>query len=139
MNKFNFGVCCLILIFLSLSCSMMKDSKTAEPAVEKFHSQFNAKDFAGIYDEAGDQIKGAATEKQLTDLLDAVYRKLGTYQKSTALSWHVNSGPMTSIVTLSYDTEFSDGKATEQFVISVSGEKVRLEGYNINSSDLITK
>jgi hypothetical protein len=139
MNKFTFGLCFLILIFLSLSCSMMKDSKVAEPAVEKFHEQFNAKDFAGIYNESGDQMKGAATEKQLTDLLDAVYRKLGPYQKSQALSWHVNSGPITSLVTLSYDTEFSDGKATEQFVISVSGEKVKLEGYNINSTDLITK
>ena len=139
MNKLNFGLCCAVLFFLSLSCSMMKDSKSAEPAVEKFHTQFNAKEFAEIYRDSGDLMKGATTEKELTDLFDAVYRKLGTYKSSKSLSWHVNTGPMTSIVTLVYDTEFSDGKGKEQFVISVSGDTVKLEGYNINSSDLITK
>lgn len=118
---------------------MMKDSKIAEPAVENFHNQFNAKAFADIYGQAGDEMKAAATEKQLTDLLDAVYRKLGTYKSSKEQSFHVNTGPLSSVVTLVYETEFSDGKATEQFVFSVRGETAKLEGYNINSPDLITK
>ena len=139
MNKFNLGICCFVQLLLCLSCSMMKDSKAAEPAVEKFHAQFNDKAFTTIYNESGDQMKGAATEKQLTDLLDAVYRKLGTYKSSKVVNWHVNSGPMTSIVTLVYETEFSGGKGTEQFVISVKGDTSKLEGYNINSADLITK
>jgi hypothetical protein len=139
MNKFNLCVYTLLLLFLTISCSMMKDSKAAEPAVEKFHNQFNAKEFSAIYNQAGDQMKVSATEKQLTDLLDAVYRKLGPYKSSKAVSWHVNAGPLTSMVTLVYDTEFSEGKGTEQFVISVSGDTTKLEGYHINSADLITK
>jgi signal-transduction protein with cAMP-binding, CBS, and nucleotidyltransferase domain len=139
MNKFNLCVYTLLLLFLTISCSMMKDSKAAEPAVEKFHNQFNAKEFSAIYNQAGDQMKVSATEKQLTDLLDAVYRKLGPYKSSKAVSWRVNAGPLTSMVTLVYDTEFSEGKGTEQFVISVSGDTTKLEGYHINSADLITK
>src|SRR5436190_17810237 len=139
MNKLNLFICGIILLFLSLSCSMYKDSKAAEPAVEKFHTQFNAKQFSEIYNDAGEQFKGATTEKQMVDLLDAVYRKLGTCQKSTATNWHVNSGPLTSLVTLTYETEFSDAKGTEEFVVSVSGATVKLEGYHINSADLITK
>ena len=46
---------------------------------------------------------------------------------------------MSTMVTLSYDTEFSDGKASETFIVSVSGDTAKLEGYNINSADLITK
>ena len=130
---------CVFLLLLGASCSMVKDSKTAEPAVEKFHQQFKAGDFAQIYADAGDQMKAAATEKQLTDLLDAVHRKLGTYQSSNAVSWNVQAGPLTSMVSLVYETQFSDGKATEQFVISVRGDTAKLEGYNINSPDLITK
>jgi hypothetical protein len=118
---------------------MVKDSKAIEPAVEKFHTQFNAKQFAEIYNESGDDMKRAASEKDLTDLLDAVYRKLGTVQKSTISNWNVNTGPLSSTVTSVYETEFSDGKGTEQFVFSVKGETVKLLGYHINSADLIIK
>ncbi len=139
MNKLNLLICVATFLLLTLSCSMMKDSKAAEPAVEKFHAQFNAKEFSAIYNDSGDLMKGAATEKQLTDLLDAVYRKLGSYKSSKSVSWHIDSGPVTSVVTLAYETEFSDGKGNEQFVVSVKGDTVKLEGYNINSPDLITK
>jgi hypothetical protein len=139
MNKINIVICLAILILLTVSCSMMKDSKAAEPAVEKFHEQFNAKEFSAIFNDSGERMKGATTEKELTDLLDAVYRKLGTHVKSKTVSWHVNAGPLTSDVSLVYDSEFSDGRASEQFLISVSGDKVKLEGYNINSTDLILK
>lgn len=139
MNKINPVVCALLFLVLTTACSMMKDSKAAEPAVEKFHTQFNANQFSEIYNESGDTMKKMASEKELTDLLDAVYRKLGTYQKSTSTRWHVDGGPVTSIVNLSYDTEFSDGKAAEQFTFSVSGDTVKLEGYHINSNELITK
>src|SRR5687768_5438505 len=139
MNKINLCICTVLLLFLTISCSMMKDSKAAEPAVEKFHTQFNAKEFSAIYNDAGNQMKGTTTEKELTDFLEAVDRKLGPYKSSKAVRWHVNTGPLSSIVTLDYDTEFSDGKGIEQFVISVSGKTAKLEGYHINSADLITK
>ncbi|MGB7209987.1 MAG: hypothetical protein WBD27_15110 [Pyrinomonadaceae bacterium] len=118
---------------------MMKDSKAAEPAVEKFHSQFNSKEFAAIYTESGEMMKGATDKTKFVEFLEAVHRKLGTHQKSNAAGWHVNSGPLSSHVTLTYNSEFSDGKATEEFLISVSGDKVKLEGYHINSPDLILK
>jgi hypothetical protein len=139
MKTLNLALLCLVVTLLTGSCSMVKDSKTAEPAVEKFHQQFNAGDFAQIYADCGDQMKGVATEKQLTDLLDAVHRKLGTYQNSNEVSWHVDMGPLTNMVTLVYDTQFSEGKGTEHFVISVKGEVAKVEGYNINSTDLIVK
>ena len=99
INRLLFFAC---LFLITSSCSMVKDSKTAEPAVEKFHAQFNVKEFAAIYQDAGQEMKRVATEKELTDLLDGVYRKLGTYQKSEAVSWHVDVGPLTSMVTLAY-------------------------------------
>lgn len=138
-NKINLILCGLLLLSFSIGCSMVKDSKAAEPAVQKFHEQFNAGKFAEIYAESGQMMKDSATEQQLTELFDAVRRKLGTYKSSTAVNWHVNSGPLSSHVTLVYDTEFSEGKGREQFLFSVKGSDVRLEGYHINSNDLITK
>lgn len=139
MNKTNLVICCLILGAIGLSCSMMKDSKAAEPAVEKFHTQFNAKEFKNIYAESGELMKKSTDEKKFVEFLDAIYRKLGTHQKSKASGWHVNSGPLTTHVTLRYESEFSDGKGAEESLISVSGDKVKLEGYFINSPDLILK
>ncbi|MFT3743291.1 MAG: hypothetical protein QM785_03250 [Pyrinomonadaceae bacterium] len=139
MTKIALSIGVVYILLFQTSCSMVKDSRAAEPAVAKFHEQFNQRDFAGIYRDSGEGMKGAASEKELTDFLDAVYRKLGTHQKSSTVSWYVNVGPLSSMVTLVYDTEFSDGKGSEQFVISVRGDTAKLEGYNINSPDLILK
>lgn len=140
MNKINLALCGAVLLALTISCSMMKASKAVGPAVEKFHAQFNEKQFTTIYSESDDQLKKLATEQQLIELLEAVHRKMGTVQKSTAGTWKVNSGPIGSMVTATYTTEFSGGgKGDEQFVFSVNGDDVKLAGYHINSMDLITK
>ena len=43
------------------------------------------------------------------------------------------------MVTLNYDTDFSEGKGTEQFVFHVTGDKALLYSYNVNSPLLITR
>lgn len=139
LNKLFLGICLFCFVIFTLSCSMVKDSKAAEPAVEKFHAQFNEKQFSEIYNDSGSMMKDSTTEKELVEFLSAIHRKLGAYNSSTATNWHDNSGPLTSLVTLTYDTDFSDGKGSEQFLISVKGDMVKLEGYNINSTDLILK
>jgi len=105
---------------------MLKNKDIADPSVEPFHSQFNAKQFSEIYDQADEEFKKSVTKEELTELLTAVHRKLGTVVKSSKTSWHVNSTPFGSTVSLSYDVEFSEGKGTEQFVYSVRGDKASL-------------
>jgi hypothetical protein len=112
----------------------------AEPAVIKFHQQFNEKQFAQIYAESSDKMKEAASEKELVDLLEAVHRKLGTVKDAKSTSWYVNTTPLGTMVTLTYEIEFSqDAKGTEQFIYEVSGETATLVNYNINSPQLVTR
>lgn len=117
----------------------MKGKELAEPAVEKFHTQFNAKQFSEIYAQADEEFKKSATEKEFAELLEAVHRKLGTVAKSSVLGWNVNSTTSGTFATVSYEVEFSEGKGTEQFVFHITDDKALLYNYNVNSPLLITK
>jgi hypothetical protein len=46
---------------------------------------------------------------------------------------------MGTMVVLAYETEFTEGKATEQFIYHVSGENASLYRYDIMSPLLVTR
>ena len=140
MNKKNALLIGLIFLLFTLACSqMMKGKEIAEPAVEKFHTQFNAKQFTEIYNEADPEFKTTVTEEELVTLLEAVHRKLGTVTKANAAGWNVNATTAGTLVKLSYDVDFSEGKGTEEFVYRVNGDKAGLYNYHVNSPLLITR
>ena len=121
------------------ACSLAKGKGIAEAAVVRFHDQFNAGKFHDIYSETDSEFKKVSTEAEFVALLEAVRRKLGTVKQSRQAGWHVNTTPMGTVATLSYDVEFGEGKGTETFVFHISGNKAALRGYNVNSPLLITK
>lgn len=127
------------LLLSTLSCSMSKDKGTAHQGVEKFHGQLNQERYHDIFAEAGEELQKAVSEEELTEFLSAVHRKLGNVKSSDPTGWHVNYTPSGTIVTLGYNSQFDEGKATEQFIWRVSGDKASLIRYDINSPDLITK
>ncbi|MCC6451437.1 MAG: hypothetical protein IT171_01020 [Acidobacteria bacterium] len=137
MNKTNLLIAVCLLTTVVLGCSMYKDSKTAEPVVAKFHEQYNNEQFAKIYAETGDLMKNASSESDIISLLSKVHEKLGDVKNATSTSWHVSAQGGQSIVNLTYDVEYEKGKGTEAFTISVRGKDAKIEGFNINSKDLI--
>jgi hypothetical protein len=128
----------IALVTITASCSMGKSKEAGEAAVTQFHNQFNAGQYKEIYDQADEAFRKAAAETEVLALFEAVRKKLGTIRQANANGWHVFMGEATT-VTLQYDTEFTEGKATEQFVFVVSGDKAALVNYTINSLLLITK
>ncbi|HXG83690.1 MAG TPA: DUF3887 domain-containing protein [Pyrinomonadaceae bacterium] len=127
------------LISLIASCSLMKSTKPSEIAVEKFHSQYNQKQFSEIYNQADEKFKNSATEEQFLALFENLYKKLGTVKQSSQVQWNVNATTSGTFVTLTYDVEFSEGKGMEQFVYLTNGDKSALYNYNVNSPLLIAK
>ena len=126
------------LLFCALAgCSPGTDVPVAEKAVARFHTMLDAGQNAQIYQESASEMKSAAAESKLTDLLAAVHRKLGTVQKAEQKGWNdqVNTGG--HFVTLNYATTYARGDAAETFVYKIAGEKAELVGYNINSNALI--
>jgi hypothetical protein len=127
------------LLVATTSCSLTKGKGIAEAAVAQFHNQYNAGQFQEIYAQTDEGFKKATSEEQLTALLEALRRKLGTVKQSEQAGWRVNVTPMGTMVSLGYQVEFTEGKGTEEFVFHVSGDKAMLFNYNVNSPLLITK
>jgi hypothetical protein len=127
------------LIVLTTSCSLGKGKELGANAVVQFHNQFNAGQFKEIYDQSDTAFRKAAKETDIVALLEAVRRKLGTIKQSNPIGWRVNATTTETTVSMQYNTEFTEGNATEQFVFLVSGDKAILYNYNINSPLLITR
>jgi len=118
---------------------MTADTAIAEQAVPRFHEQLDAARFDAIYNESGDELKKASTQKDFVALLEAVHRKLGNTKSSGKTSWNVNYQTSGSFVTLGYKTSFDGGDAQEQFVYRLQDKAALLVGYHINSTALILK
>jgi hypothetical protein len=132
-------VIAITLLLISSSCSLTKSKEIAESAVVQFHNQYNAGQFREIYVQADKEFKSSTTEADFIVFLEALRRKIGTFNKAQQATWNVNVRPMGTMVTLIYNVDFTEGKGTEQFIFRVSGEKAMLYSYNVNSPLLITK
>lgn len=129
----------VIASFFVAACSLAKGRGVAEAAVVRFHEQFNAGKFHEIYSETDSEFKKVSSETEFVTLLEAVRRKLGNVNQSHQSGWRVNTTPMGTVATLSYDVEFGEGKGTETFSFHISGNTATLYSYNVNSPLLITK
>jgi hypothetical protein len=130
------------LLISIASCSftgLTKGKENSESAVTQIHSQYNAGQFHEIYTQADEQFRKATNEKDFLALFEALHRKLGTVQKSEQATWNVSATTSGTLVTLTYNVEFSEGKGNEQFVFRVSDDKPLLLNYNVNSPLLIIK
>ncbi len=127
------------LLLVVSSCSFTKSKEIGERAVAQFHDQFNAGKYHEIYSQSDEGFRKSTSEADTVALFDAVRRKLGTVKNAKQTTWYVNATPAGTKITLGYDVDFTDGKATEQFVCQVNGDKASLFNYNVTSPLLITK
>lgn len=133
--------CCaflLILLFMP-GCSANNAKKAAEAGVITFHSQLNAAQYHDIYSRASEEFQKSGTEPELTDFFATVHKKLGQVKDAREQRFFVNFSTGGTAVTLTYQTHFDGGQATEQFVWKVSDNKPILFNYRIDSRALITK
>lgn len=127
-----------LLLIVVTSCSFTKDKRIAEAAAAQFHNQYNSTQFHEIYSQADEGFR-KDSEPKLLEQFEALRRKLGTVKQANQTSWHTNTTPSGTVVILTYDAEFSEGKGTEQFVFHIAGDKALLYSYNVNSPLLLTK
>lgn len=127
------------LQFAMGSCSVTKGREMGERAVDQFHNQFNAGQYHEIYVQSDEGFRKSTSEADTVALFEAIRRKLGTVKNANQTTWHVNATPIRTVITLTYDVGYSEGKGTEQFVFQVRGDKALLFNYNVNSPLLITK
>jgi Protein of unknown function (DUF4019) len=139
-NLLNISICILILVFVGAACAAFTKGKAAgEKAVENFHAQLNAEKFDEIYEQSSKEFKDSGSKEEIIKFLQAVRRKLGTVNKTSSQGWHVNTTPTGTVITMSYETEYSNDTATESFTFYMNGEEAQLVNYKIDSKKLITE
>lgn len=129
----------VILGIAVCACSLSKDKELVERSVEQFHKQFNDGLYHEIYIQSDEGFRRTSSEANVIALFEAVRMKLGMVKTSSQIGWSVNVTSAGKAISLKYNTEFTGGYATEQFIFLVSAEQAKLYTYNINSPLLITK
>jgi hypothetical protein len=127
MNKLILTAMIVVATAFFAGCSSVK---TAETAAARFHRQFNDRQFAQIYAEAGDALKKEFTEQEMIDKLQGIYDELGAEKSANETSWKVANG----WTFLDYSTEFEKGKRAERFIYSMDGDKAVLATYKITEN-----
>ena len=127
----------LLLAVLLGGCSFVEDKDRGERAVARFHELFGASQYSELYVDTTEAFREAATEAEFVEFLGAVRRKLGNVRESELTDIEVNWDSDGTTIWLSYDTGYELGNATEQFVWIMEGEKIMLDGYQIDSKELI--
>ena len=142
LYRFSTSAVILLAVVGTSACAGFAAKGEAEGAVTSFHLMLDAEKYADIYQATDDLFKNATTETNFTVVLQAVHRKLGTVHAAAQQTFYsrdqagMNPG---SYISMTYDTEFAEGHATESFNYRVVDGKVRLVGYNIQSALLITR
>jgi Protein of unknown function (DUF4019) len=122
------------------SCGITASKPEAEAAVATFHSQLDAGQFDAIYANADDGFRKTTINSDFDAFAAAVHRKLGTVRQASLTNYFVNwSTGEGQVITLTYNTQFSGGSATEQFRLRVQNNRASIHAYDIDSTALILK
>lgn len=131
---------CVATMLLGSCGSATKSLDLAEQNVQVFHAQLDTEQYDAVYAASDEKLQQTTTESDFVKFLGAVHRKLGKVQeanlRNTGVAWFSGQG---ATVTLVYQTKFTEGSGTEQFVWHVKDNGAVLYGYHINSNELITK
>lgn len=123
-----------LLLFAGQACSVRKGREISERAVEQFHARLSAGQCREIYAESDEGFRKKTTEAQMLALCEDVRQRLGVVKSTKQKEWSVNSTPAGDVATLTYETEFAQGKAVEHFVWVIKGEKTLLFQYNVENA-----
>jgi hypothetical protein len=109
-------------------------------AVKQFHEQLAAGQYVAIYDAADETLRECTTKSDFVNLLQSVHEKLGDVQSLNS-SWKgvAFHGGQRSTIALYFDTKFTNGTGTEQFVWQEHDNRLTLGRYQIKSKVLDSK
>ena len=123
----------LAVAFLLMACGPFQDRDAAERTVDRFHQLFNEASYSVIYYEAEARFRRSTTVPDFDQLLLAVRRSLGTFKQARRMSFRSDAGPDGTVATLVYESDFTEGKATEEFRYATREGRAYLITYNISS------
>jgi hypothetical protein len=129
----------LVLVVLAWSCGtrFYRDYGICRSAADRFHQHLNRSEYESIYNEASEDLRAEAPETDQIKVFQTVHEKMGIAGKMKPLGFHVNANANTkgTFANQVYETEFSLGKAEEQFVWRIKVNDALLVSYHAESSN----
>lgn len=122
---------------LLASCHAQQSVDDATAQVQVFHTELDAGQYDAIWMNASPDFRKVAKRADLEKLLAAIHKKLGAVKQSKQTGWKTNATTDGTFVTLQMDTTFEKGTGRETFLYIRKGKDLELEGYNINSTDMM--
>ena len=139
MKTLKLAIVALFLMMLAGCGGMTKGKPAAERAVAHFHDLYCQGKLEDIWKDADPRFRSASTKEKYDELMGALQRKLGKVTSTSNTGWRVQSFNLKTTVLMSQNTTFENGQGTESFTFVLNGTNAVLVGYNIQSTDLITK
>lgn len=123
----------LAALAICCACNPRAKVQSAEQAVAVFHRQFNARQFAAMYQAAGTAVKASATQTAFVNYEADVFAKVGELKSAELFNYNVLyllGGPQ---VRLDYHSTFANGPGVESFEIEFHGGQPQVTAYRIDS------
>jgi hypothetical protein len=137
--KWSFFITAIVLAFLIWQCgsALFQGRRSANEAVRHFHQELNGGEYEQICQEASAAFTQAANHDDLVKFLQAVHTKLGAVETESFINLTVSATTGGTFVTTRYNAKFARGSAVETFTWKKTGSRLKLYGYNIQSSALL--
>lgn len=131
--------CCLSLAVLLGACDVHvvhyeKDWKTADAAADVFHQYWTQGQFSAMYAMSGELLRQHQTERDFVQAAEQAMQIYGPIKESHQL----RAACVLNQVSLVYQTDFRNGKASERMIWQVRDDKAELLSYEIVPGEVDT-
>jgi hypothetical protein len=115
------------------ACNPGAQIEDARGQIDDFHAFYDAGNAKRFYKETGAAFRKVVTEEQLQGLMTFSLQRLGKVEstKQTGFNTGFNNGTTTTTITM--QTRFERGEATETYVFTGSGKDMELLNWNVTS------
>jgi hypothetical protein len=126
--------CALLAALVLAGCDPMGATKDATRAAQRHHELYDTERFGIMYSESDAGMKTSVTEAQFLETARMMRARMGTLTstRQIGMNMSVTTGSGTQ-VQLVYQSQFTNGEATETLVFRVREGRARLLNWNLNS------
>jgi hypothetical protein len=121
----------IVIVLMITSCS--GGTEEAKHGTEEFRALVARHAYGAIYAAATPEFRGSISEDAFVRLMASLEQKLGTWKSAAEPQWNVSHGTSGHFVNLTYDSQFANGPAVEQFSWYIDNETAFLAGYHVDS------
>ena len=124
-------------MFALVACNPVANLNGADDQIANIHVAYSRRDAGAIYAMTGPQFRASFTRAQMDQLVDVLNVRLGAVRSTEWTSFNVNTNPDGTFTTIIMATQFAKGAGQENFVFSGDGDEMKLEGWHVQSPNLM--